>query len=204
LLALVADGFDVEGLDASADMLERCRARARELGLAVTLHHQEMQSLDLPKRYRAIFVAEPSFMVIDDLGDAKRALARIREHLEPGGHVAIPLFLPPATRQSKHATGAWSARKPVQTEDGRTIRLTERYEYDDAAQLMKADLRYELFAGDELVDSTERPWRLRWYDQDQFRALLVDAGFAAIEAVRGDFTPSRPSDAAFVFLARRE
>lgn len=204
LLSLVADGFEVEGLDASADMLDRCRARAQELGLAVTLHHQEMQALRLDARFRTIFLAGPSFMLLEDLRDAKDALARIHAHLAPDGCAVIPLFLPPATRDARRADGAWTSRKPATMEDGRTVRLSERYEHDTGAQLLKALLRYEVFAGDELVDSIERPWTLRWYEQEQFRELLLNAGFANVEIVRGDFSPSQASDAAFVFLARRE
>ena len=39
LLALRAEGLDVEGLDSSADMLDRCRVRADAAGLDVVLHH---------------------------------------------------------------------------------------------------------------------------------------------------------------------
>jgi cytosine/adenosine deaminase-related metal-dependent hydrolase len=41
LLDLVGQGLDVHGLDSSMDMLARCRARAAERGLHVTLHHQQ-------------------------------------------------------------------------------------------------------------------------------------------------------------------
>src|SRR5262245_24224447 len=39
LLDLRARGLDVEGLDSSLDMLDRCRARAEAQGLDVVLHH---------------------------------------------------------------------------------------------------------------------------------------------------------------------
>ena len=47
MLDLVARGLDVEGLDASPDMLDRCRHRARAAGVAVTLHQQSIQRMDL-------------------------------------------------------------------------------------------------------------------------------------------------------------
>src|SRR4051794_30119765 len=67
LLELRAEGLDVEGLDASSDMLERCRTRAADRGLDVVLHQQPMETMDLPGRYRSIFLAGATFnLLVDD------------------------------------------------------------------------------------------------------------------------------------------
>lgn len=55
LIALRQRGLKVDGIDSSADMLERCRHNAAEVGTPVTVWHQAMESLDLPRRYRSIF-----------------------------------------------------------------------------------------------------------------------------------------------------
>ncbi|MBB5780519.1 class I SAM-dependent methyltransferase [Nonomuraea jabiensis] len=47
LLDLRWRGLDVEGVDSSADMLQRCRRRARKQGVDVVVHHQRMEALDL-------------------------------------------------------------------------------------------------------------------------------------------------------------
>ena len=52
LLELAERGYDIDGLDASRDMLERCRTRAAERGLSPGLHEGLMQSFQLPRRYR--------------------------------------------------------------------------------------------------------------------------------------------------------
>src|SRR5262249_38841479 len=93
LLELIERGYDVDGLDASRDMLERCRARAAERGLSVTLHHAKMQSFALPRRYRSIFLAGGTFGILATDEDAALALERIHAHLEPGGSVLIPLTM---------------------------------------------------------------------------------------------------------------
>ncbi|MEV4279074.1 class I SAM-dependent methyltransferase [Actinoplanes xinjiangensis] len=43
LLELVRRGLDIDGLDSSRDMLERCRINAAALGVDVTLYHQRME-----------------------------------------------------------------------------------------------------------------------------------------------------------------
>lgn len=66
LLDLRRRGLDVEGVDSSADMLQRCRRRARKQGVDVVVYHQRMEALDLPRRYRAIFLAGPTFNLLPD------------------------------------------------------------------------------------------------------------------------------------------
>ena len=65
-LDLVARGLDVEGLDASPDMLDRCRHRARAAGVAVTLHQQSIQRMDLAKRYNSIYLAGVTVNLLPD------------------------------------------------------------------------------------------------------------------------------------------
>ncbi|MEQ1788502.1 MAG: class I SAM-dependent methyltransferase, partial [Acidimicrobiales bacterium] len=171
LLDLRARGFDVEGLDSSVDMLARCRTRARERSLAVTLHESPMESMELLRRYRSIYLAGPTFNLIVDDDTAWRALARIRAHLEPDGEALIPLFvprpLPPA------AIGV--PREHV-TDDGRTMRVTVlAEERDEEARLQTLVLRYEMeIGGERLVE--DRPWVLHWHTQEGFRQLVGDAG----------------------------
>src|SRR5439155_8136317 len=49
-------GIDVDGCDASADMVERCRRRAGEAGYEPTLWVQALHELDPPRRYRSVVV----------------------------------------------------------------------------------------------------------------------------------------------------
>ena len=66
LLDLVALGLDVDGVDSSADMLDRLRASADARGLSVMVHQQRMEDLDLPRRYRSIYLAGATFTLLPD------------------------------------------------------------------------------------------------------------------------------------------
>ena len=79
LLDLVERGYEVEGLDASQDMLDGCRVKAAERGLQVTLHLGEMQSFSLARRYRSIFLAGASFSLLTT------ALAKSSTSRSPAG-----------------------------------------------------------------------------------------------------------------------
>jgi SAM-dependent methyltransferase len=202
LLELVAEGLGVEGLDSSPDMLARCEAKARAKGLAVELHQQEMQSFALGRRFRTIYVAGSSLMLLPDAEDAARALQRIHHHLEPGGRAAISLYVPPLSADARSATGEWRSRETTRA-DGATLRCSEKFHFDWPHQLRVSVLRYEVIVDGAVVDQLERPLVLRWYGQREFGRLLRKLGFSDCVAVREDGAPVADDSPAFVFLATR-
>jgi len=102
-LELRRRGLEVEGVDSSADILDR-RRRADEQGIRATVFHQRMEALKLPRRYRAIFLAGPTFTPLPDDDAAPAALRGIRAHLAEGA--------PPWCRPNRSAA---SARLPHPT-----------------------------------------------------------------------------------------
>jgi len=201
LLPLVARGLQVEGLDSSSDMLIRCKTKAEAQGLQVALHQQEMQSFTLPTRYRTIFFAGASFMLLPDLEEATRTLQRIYHHLEPTGRMVIPLYIPPLSPEAASADEQWRSREKVREADGATLRVSERFHYESSHQLRVATLRYEVLHANHVTQSEERSWVLRWYSQEEFRRLLLQVGFANTAAMRENGKPAKATDSAFVFIA---
>ena len=56
LVPYVAAGLDVDGCDASPDMVALCLEAASAVGASPSVSCQAMHELDLPRRYRTIFV----------------------------------------------------------------------------------------------------------------------------------------------------
>ena len=189
LLQLRELGLDVEGLDSSPDMIERCRVAAEQQGLAVTLHLQRIEDMQLDRQFRTIFLAGPTFNLLPDDATARQALARIRTHLAADGSVLIPLFIPQPT--PPHLLG----RPRSHVADGATtMTLTIVSEQrDEAARTQTTMLRYELRTA-ESHEVEERPWLLHWYSQDEFRELARDAGFATVR-IRSNLGGPAPADA---------
>jgi ubiquinone/menaquinone biosynthesis C-methylase UbiE len=207
LLRYVEDGFDVEGVDPSAAMLGICRRKAGEKGLEPSLHRQTMESLELPRKFRTIYIPVSSFMLVTDKHDVERALDRFLQHLEPGGKVLIPLHDP---LKSDYGIGPapedeWRLRREgTRPSDGATVRCWERVTYDLANQIRSSVLRYEIVRSGEAAETDERSTALRWYTQEQFRELLDKAGFSNVRAVRGQTNePAGADDAEFTFIAER-
>src|SRR5580765_3179873 len=56
LLPYLRAGLDVDGCDLSTDMVDLCRTKAEEAGLAPHLYAQAMHELALPRTYKTIFI----------------------------------------------------------------------------------------------------------------------------------------------------
>ncbi len=215
LLELRGRGLDVEGIDSSADMLDRLRRSAADRGLDVTVHRQKMQELNLPGRYRSIFLAGATFNLLPDDATALRALRAIRAHLAGGGSARVPLFIPGPTPvdqlgRAREAAGPGGAvlRVSVQAEEldeiTRTRRTTLRYE-----RVAPVDCAMENTAtGDTAtgesapVESTvvERVWTLHWYTTGGFRELAAEAGLVAASIRDDDGAPAGADATSFTVI----
>jgi SAM-dependent methyltransferase len=191
LLDLRRRGLDVEGLDSSRDMLALCRRAAAEAGIDVVLHEAPMETMDLGRRYRSIYLAGPTFNLLPDDETAGAALARVAAHLEPGGSALVPLFVP-----TTGDVGAIGVSRESIDETGAVIRFTPvDVTRDEAARLQRSVLRYE--RGDEVV---ERTWTLHWHTQDGFRALAEAAGLTVAAVLDPAGGAAAPDATSFVFL----
>ena len=198
LLELRRRGLDVEGVDASADLLDRCAERARQAGLEVVTHHQRFEELDLPRSYRSIFLAGPTFNLIPDDDLALRALHRIHEHLTADGTVLVPLWVPePADPDSFGAT------REATAPDGAQLTFTALGEdYDTATRTRTTRTRYERHTA-EASETTEREWIIHWHTQESFADLAREAGLQVASLTDLHHAPVTGDEEQFVFTLTR-
>ncbi|MBZ2195825.1 class I SAM-dependent methyltransferase [Occultella gossypii] len=195
LLDLRRRGLDVDGVDSSADMLDRCRARAVAAGLTVAVHHQRMEELYLPRRYRSIFLAGPTFNLLPDDETAARALARIRAHLTDGGTALVPLFIPDPVAPSAIGIASEST-----TADGARLRCTTvASTRDQPGRTQRTLLRYERETPSGAPEVVDRDWLLHWHTQDGFRRLAEDAGLRTVAIRTSDGEAATPEATSFTF-----
>jgi SAM-dependent methyltransferase len=193
LLDLLTAGFDVEGLDSSPDMLDRCRTRAAERGLEVVLHHSTIEEMAIDRRYRSIFLAGATFNLIPDDVSATRALRRVAQHLDRDGLALIPLFIPPEP-------DAGGAARELTGPDGAQLRCTTvEVRRDEELRTQRSLLRYERRSGSD-VETVEREWLLHWHTQDGFARLVAESGLETRAVLRADGKASQPDDQEFTFL----
>ena len=90
VLDYLRQGIDIDGLDNSPEMLDICRSKAAELGLQPTLYQQQMEELDLPRKYRTILAPSSALQLITDPLTACATLRRCFDHVLPGGAFVTP------------------------------------------------------------------------------------------------------------------
>jgi SAM-dependent methyltransferase len=199
LLDFLVLGIDIDGVDNSEEMLALCRRKAERLGLAPSIRLLRMEQLDLPRRYRMILVPSSSFQLLLDPADAREAMRRFHDHLEPGGTLVMPFIVMEQARDER-----WSAEATL--EDGSTVRRRAHDVFDPTTRLESTDDLYEVLRDDVVVrserhvrDPATRAWR-----EDDVAALYEEAGFTDLEWL-ANFTREahHAGDEVFTVVARR-
>jgi len=207
LLPLLGRGFDIEGSDASPQMLEACRGHARRLGLEPSLSEQRLDALTLGRSFGLVFIPSGSFCLITDREAAARGLARIREVLTPGGRFIVEVELRNPRRPSE-LSGTWGGRW-VTRPDGAKIILSWLSQYVAPSGITSSVHRYELVKDGQLLAQEYEDFELKLYELSEFRELLEGAGFTQIQALTPYSlepveTPSAEADEGVIFVCSRD
>jgi SAM-dependent methyltransferase len=216
LLPLATEGLDVEGVDLSPDMLAQAAGLARTKGLSPNLHASALHELDLPRRYRTIYCCD-SFGLGGQRAFDERAMARVYEHLEPGGAFVFNHYLP-YDDVDKDRWAAWlpehRRRSPAPWPesgdrrtfaDGDEVELIGRgLEFDPLIQRYTREMRAVLRRNGEVIAIEENVLQENVYFTQELILMLRAAGFVDIR-VEGLYNgrPVSADDTTVVFVARR-
>jgi SAM-dependent methyltransferase len=214
LLPYLRAGLDVDGCDVSADMIALCREKAEREGYSPSLYVQPMHALELPRRYRTIFVCG-AFGLGSTREQDVEALRRFHAHLEPGGTLLLDAEVPYADSMHwkywlrvERASLPEPEARPRQRKpaaDGAEYGLRSRLlDVDPLDQSISLEMVAELWRDGAL--EVEEVYRLdsRYYFVNELRMLVERAGFREVE-VHGDHVEAPPTlDDDFVVLVARK
>ena len=215
LLPYLRAGLDVDGCDISPDMISLCREAAASEGLSPNLYTQAMHELDLPRRYRTVFVCG-GFGLGSTREQDLEALRRLHDHLEPGGVLVLDNEVPYAdgTRwqywlKEKRAELPEPRREPgaAARRLGRR-RVRARCARPRARPAGPAGVtgRCGPLCGGTASSSPRRSTTstMTLYFRDELVLMLERAGFVDVE-VRGQYNDAEPTpeDDFLVYVARR-
>jgi SAM-dependent methyltransferase len=181
-----AAGIPVIGVDSSAGMLEICRRRAGEAGVAelLDLRLGDLAAPPISERVQLVTCPFRSYLHLPD-GDARLgALSAARELLVPGGRLIFDVFAP-RRDDIEETHGRWIEREP---------QIFERADWNEQAQTLTLSVR---------GPGGESTMRLAWIPAKEWRRTLEKAGFE-VERCYGwfDYRPYRGQED-MVFVARR-
>jgi SAM-dependent methyltransferase len=199
LLDYLAQGIDIDGVDNSPEMLALCERKAAETGLAPRLYCQEMEHLQLPRRYRTILVPSSSLQLVIAPDQAVQAVHRLRDHLEPCG-VVIASFMW-LWKPGDPLEGRWET-SVVRPGDGATISRESWSRYDPTTECEETESRYRVMMNGQVVaeETHRRAPATRAYNTHQARALFEQAGLTEVRLNEG-FTHAPAEADASLFTA---
>ena len=200
-IPILEAGHDVAGFDASAEMLENCRARCAARGLSPELSRQTFESFHYDRKFAAIFMPAGSFGLIDNFAMAAAVLARFADYLAPGGLLMLDVQPISALAPGGQSRRSWTA------ENGDLMVCeTRRMTIDWLAQRETHHTIYQRWRGGKLVDADLEPMALRYWGLEEMRMALGAAGFGEI-ALFGNYNRSRAprsTDVTLTFEAIRQ
>lgn len=198
LVPMLASGLDVDGVDSSEDMLRACEEKCEALGLTARLSAQDLQRLELERRYALVFCAGGSWGLLPEMAEAQEALRRVYDHLLPGGTFVLEIESPKSTARG----GLWGGRfwrRP----DGAVIAL--RGILRAVSEELEEGLGvYELYVDGKLVETEMNEWARRFWTPGAVTDALGAAGFVDV-VVTAPFSDAAPEDGASMHsvVARR-
>ena len=203
LLDYVQQGIDIDGVDNSPEMLAICQQKADDLGCAVTLYQQKMETLELRRKYGTILVPSSSLQLIVEPILVDQALQRLLAHLLPSGLMAASIM---ALRKEDQPLEFEWEQTATRESDGAKFRRVGKSRYDLETHLEHTEDLYQMIGNEEIVveERHRRSPATRSYDQTQAWALFERAGFRNVQLYSGfTFDPVNPADTMFVLVGQR-
>lgn len=180
LVPLRNEGYDVDGCDVSADMIERCRHRAPDATLWVSTLHD----LDPPRRYASIVCSG-----VLGLGTTReqdiQALARLHDALLPGGTLVL---------DNDEQPFRWQVRDWNEPSGGEISLRTRVDAVDEDDRCVHMTIRAEAGGGRR----EEHTLTMRFWNQDELVPLLTKTRFVNIDVHPG------VDEHTLVYIADRE
>lgn len=191
LLPLAQEGNEVWGIDLSAQMLAELERKKSLLPPAIQarihVSQQNMCDFSLKQQFSLIYIPFRSFQALQSDEQARSCLQACYAHLTAAGRFIINVF-----RVSKPIGEWWLSLEEkldfrTVLDNGMTVmRYSVNKAFDPIKRLLDVELIYRIKQDQKPMAEHRDALRLRYYDGDELRELLRDAGFT-IEAEYGGY-----------------
>lgn len=182
LIPIAQAGFEIYGIDISANMLDVCRRAVREQGLEerVFLTEADMAGFNLlRKEFALAFLALRSFMHLLTRERQQSCLNSLREHLRPCGTLVIDVIAPDNEHLAVKPSESFTVVREFELPDGnRVLRKQRLAAHDRSRQVRRFDFLFEEYDPDgSLVNYRLVPLQTRYIFFDEMIELLEREGF---------------------------
>ena len=174
-VALAARGHAVTGVDASEDLLQVARARARRANTPLRFERADLRTLDLGSVFDVVACRGVLDEVLEDR-DRDAVLEAFARHLKAGGALVLDVRDREATalRYADHP----GERRSVAVDGGELV-FTWRGRFDRRTGQLLVDETHRLRTGDG-EEVARHTFVMRCWTPDELRRRLSSAGFEPI------------------------
>lgn len=186
---LVADGWQVCGIDRSTDMLERARIRLAGRQGLTEFHVGDARTFDLNRQFDAAISLFHVMSYQADPNDITAALQAVRRHLTAGGVFLFDFWFGPAVLVQR-------PEPRTRTVEDARYRVVRKATPNLKTAQQVVDVRYDFDVSDKFDDRTctyDELHRMRYLFADEIMELASVAGFH-LENVYAWMEPRLPDE----------
>ncbi|WP_135820521.1 class I SAM-dependent methyltransferase [Halostella litorea] len=197
-LELLRAGVDADGLDASADALDRLRGKATEAGLDPDVWRADMASFAADRAYGLVYCPFNALQFCRTIAEQEALLRRAHDALASGGEFAFDVFVPGFDVISAEY-GEWQSESVEFRGEPHEFRRRTRISDEVAQEIRVEDELYD--ADGERVFSESR--RLKLLPKREVELLVHRSPFAEWSVAGGfDGSPLEDGDDVQVWTLR--
>lgn len=201
LLPLLEEGFDMEGVDNSNDMLACCHQNLDKYGLTANIYEEDLANFFASEDYfEAIIIPTATFCLFETAELATQVLTNLFKQLKPDGRLILDLDLPFYPELGENSTNTYQLSETEMITYEKKI-----IEIDWLEQHIISHLTYSKWENGMLIKTELQQLLVRWYGINEFKLLLEKIGFKHI-TVSADYdylTTPEDSNQSITFEAKK-
>lgn len=177
MLELLEEGFDIEGVELSSDMVELLKSEAKIRHLSAVVHHCAIEEFSSQQKYSHIVI--PAFTLqLLSRETAFEVLKKIRLLTNTNGKLYFTLFIPWAEILDDIEIDVWHLDKEAPLEDHKLARCYTMHSLNRVMQELYREHRYQIVSSEQKVEQTHHSsQQLQWYFLPEIMSMLKASGW---------------------------
>lgn len=186
-IPLLEAGVKLTCVDLSARSNEILEKKLKQLGLHAGVYTMDICELNLARTFDMIIIPFHSFAHITSADDQRKPLARIHQHLAPGGTFICTLGNPKVRQKAVDGQLRLLREYPLPDTNGVLLLWVLENQNDQDPQIVEAMQFYEEYDAQGVLHSKRLlELHFRLTGKEQFEELANEAGFR-VKALYGDY-----------------
>ena len=173
LIPFLERGFDISGIDLSAEMLAKLNEKAPN----AKVFQKDILEYDSTEKYDYIFISSGSVSLFTDMDLCKKILHKMKDLLKKDGRFifAVDTIADKCPNNSDYKTSI-----SVKTKEDYELILKEKNYYDEKTHTQYSPSIYELYDGTKLLQQEKMDFQTHLYELGEIEPYLREIGFTKL------------------------